>query len=88
LEQCTDAELRSAYYAELTATTEEFACFVGLCLEEARGRGLDTSEWPSLTVTIPTIAEVPASPNVERKLPHWEIVRTVMARFRLRRLAR
>ena len=46
LEQCTGAEVRNAYDAEMgtrTEQSEEQLCFVGLCLAEAKRRGLDTS---------------------------------------------
>jgi hypothetical protein len=55
LEQCTGAEVRNAYDAEMGAMTEqseEQLCFVGLCLAEAKRRGLDTSAWPDTTVIL------------------------------------
>jgi hypothetical protein len=43
LEQGSDSELRSAYEAG-TDLADEVLCYIGVCLEEARRRGLDISD--------------------------------------------
>jgi hypothetical protein len=55
LEHCADEDLRSAYDAKIRAAIEpkgEALCFVGLCVAEAKRRGLDTADWPSLVVAV------------------------------------
>jgi hypothetical protein len=56
LEHCADEDLRSAYDAEIRTAIEpkgEALCFVGLCVAEAKRRGLDTADWPALVVAVP-----------------------------------
>jgi hypothetical protein len=60
LEHCADEDLRSAYDAKIRAAIEpkgEALCFVGLCVAEAKRRGLDTADWPSLVVAVPIGSE-------------------------------
>jgi hypothetical protein len=53
MERCADADIRSAYNAEIRVQTPEALCFVGLGVGEAKRRGLDTSDWPNLTIGVP-----------------------------------
>jgi hypothetical protein len=60
LEHCADEDLRSVYAAKIRAAIEpkgEALCFVGLCVAEAKRRGLDTADWPSLVVAVPIGSE-------------------------------
>ena len=55
LGHCADENLRSAYDAEIRAAIEpngEALCFAGLCVAEAKRRGLDTADWPALAVAV------------------------------------
>ena len=55
LEQCSDSELRSAYEAQRVAgadRADEVLCYIGVCVEEARRRGLDISDWRCLIVSV------------------------------------
>jgi hypothetical protein len=56
-EQGSASELRSAYEAQLVAEVDradEVLCYIGVCLEEARRRGLDISDWRCLIVSVPS----------------------------------
>lgn len=56
LEHCANENLRSTYAAEIRAAIEpsaEALCFAGLCVAEAKRRGLDIADWPALTVAVP-----------------------------------
>jgi hypothetical protein len=56
LDHCADEDLRSAYDAKIGAAIEpsvEALCFAGLCVAEAKRRGLDTAGWPALVVAVP-----------------------------------
>ena len=56
LGHCADEDLRSAYDADIRAAIEpngEALCFAGLCVAEAKRRGLDTADWPALAVAVP-----------------------------------
>jgi hypothetical protein len=66
LERCADEDLRSAYDAEIRAAIEpsvEALCFAGLCVAEAKRRGVATADWPTLTVAVPIGSDEDAPPE-------------------------
>jgi hypothetical protein len=68
LEQCSDSELRSAYEAQRVAGTDragEALCFIDVCLEDARRRVLDISDWCGLIVSVPCGVNDDASADSE-----------------------
>jgi hypothetical protein len=72
LEHCADEDLRSAYDAEIGAAIEpsvEARCFAGLCVAEAKRRGLVTADWPALVVAVPIgpDEEVAAAPVTDEE---------------------